>query len=393
MYLDIRTLDVAIIIICSVFGPVSFAFGTGQPYVLPARYWGAALLALAGGLASVNLQAHSPAFVSQLIGPVLFALALTLAQGCARSAGGKGGRDVLGWTLFGFFALAMLAQQYTSNNEALRVFLELELTGLLACKAAYEFDRCRELRETSPMQVIATIFGLLGAVLIVQGVFGSSRLDASATTESDLTLGLMRVGMIAGLLLSTVVLLWVMTESINRKMRDLVGLDPLTGALNRQALIQHVECEISRTRRRTNSRFTIMLLGLDQFRRVNDAHGHHAGDKLPVATVEVLRTTLRDYDLVGRLDGGSFILILPGTWGENAAKLAERAQQDIGRYAAKKALLKNSVSVSVGVSVYGENGEDWTALHRAAEIAMKIAKAAGGNCVVIAATEEAIIPT
>lgn len=379
MYLDIRTLDVAVIIVCSVFGPVSFALGAGQPHARPSRFWGGTLLALAGGLALMNLQAHDSAYVANLFGPVLFALSLTLAQACARSARGIASRDVLGWTLFALFALALLAVQYMADSAALTHILKMELLGLLACKTAFEFNHCRELREGRPMQMVAAMMCLLAAAVLIEGIFGSPRRDAIASPESDLIEIFTRVGLLAGVLLCTTALWGVMTERMARIMQEIVSLDPLTGALNRPAFILQVEREISRTRRRADSRFTVILLNVDQLRRINDARGHAAGDQLLVKVVEALRSAIRDYDQIGRLGGDSFMLLLPGTWGENAAHMAERAKKKIRRYAAKNTAFKNPVSVAIGIAVFGENGEDWDTLLRAAETAIGNANAPDGN--------------
>lgn len=348
------------------------------------RFWGAALLGLAAGFAASNLQGQAPDYIAQIVGPVLFALALTLAQACARASRGLGRPDIFGWSLCVFFALAMLALQSTSNSGALRHILEMEFGGILACKAAYEFDRCREIKEGGPMQVIATLFCLLGAVMLVHGVFGEPGQDAIARNEPQMILSLMRIGMMSGVLLSTIVLLWVMAQRMTRRIHELASLDPLTGALNRQALIQQVEREISRTRRRADSRFTLMLLNVDRFRMVNDAHGHGAGDRLLSNVAKVLRATLRDYDLVGRLDGDSFVLLLPGTWGENASNLAARLQKEIAQHAAKEARLKNPITVRMGLAEFGDNGDNWDSMLRATETAANSAKTAGGNCVVVA---------
>ncbi|MFM9970988.1 MAG: GGDEF domain-containing protein [Burkholderiales bacterium] len=386
MNLDIRTLDVAIIIICSVFGPVAFAFGSGQAYALSARLWGAAVLALAGGLALVNSLGHLPEYFPQFFGPALFALGLTFAQLCARSARGLGMREPLGWGLLASFALAMFAAYYTSQSATLRHFLEMEFIGLMACKTAYEFDRCRELRDGRPMLTIATIFCLLGAVLLVRGLLGVPGLETGAAMEQDTIGALSRVGMIAGLLICTIVLLWVITETIARQVRELVSLDPLSGTLNRQTMIAQVVREISRTRRRANSRFSMLLFNVDNFRRINDAYGQDTGDKVLKSMANALRKTIRDYDLLGRIEGDSFMLVLPGTWGENAVNLAARAQKEIATQA-KLTTTKNSISVSVGIAVLGDNGEDWNALLLAAETAMRTAKGKGGNRIEVAESE------
>jgi diguanylate cyclase (GGDEF)-like protein len=178
--------------------------------------------------------------------------------------------------------------------------------------------------------------------------------------------------------------MWVMTERISYRMRQLVSVDPLTGALNRRAFIRRFRREVSRTRRRSDSPFAILLVDLDHLRRINDAYGHRTGDRVLEKTVEVVRGTIRDYDLIGRLEGDAFVLLLPGTTSEGAATMAERVRQEIERKASVLSELKNPVSASIGVAVFGEHGDNWDAILRSADGAARKAKESGGNRVEVA---------
>ena len=377
MYLDLRTLQVAAIVVCCVLGPVSLAFAPTQRYMRPSRFWGAGLIALASGLALISLRQDGPQLVSQLLAPALLALALTFAQSSARSAAGNTGRDVPGIALLVLFIVLLLALEWVSADARLRDLLGIGALGLLSCRVAFGFDRCKGLPEGGPLRMIALIFGLFGVSLLLQGALSLSVSNApSAPGVAD---ALMLVGLVAGLLLGTIVLMWVMTERINSRMRQLVSLDPLTGALNRPSFIQQFEREVSRIRRLSDAQFAILLIDIDHFRRVNDAAGHAGGDLLLGKTVEILRGMTRDYDLIGRLEGDAFVLLAPGTRLAGAMSLAERALREIKLQASVRAGLANRVSASIGVAVFGEHGDSWDTLLRAADAALQYAKKLGGN--------------
>lgn len=377
MYLDLRTLQIAAIVVCSVLGPVSLAFAPTQRYMQPSRFWGAGLVALACGLALVSLGGHGPDLASQVLGPGLLALALTFAHWSARSTVGKGGRDVPGLTLLALFVLMLIALEQLSADARLRDLLGTGALGLLACRVAFGFDQGKALPEGPPLRMIAVIFGLFGVSLLLQGALALS--VSNTPSGPGVADSLMLVGLIAGLLLGTIVLMWVMTERINSRMRQLVSLDPLTGALNRPAFVQQFEREASRIRRRSDAQFAILLIDIDHFRRVNDASGHAGGDRLLGKTVEMLRGMTRDYDLIGRLEGDVFVLLLPGTRGDGAMSIAERARREIELQASVRAGLANRVSVSIGVAVFGEHGDSWDTMLRAADAALQYAKKLGGN--------------
>jgi diguanylate cyclase (GGDEF)-like protein len=374
---------VATVVVCSVLGPISLAFGPVQPHMQPSRLWGAGLVAVAGGLALIGLQGLGPDYVSRVVGPGLLALALTFAEASARATLGKSARDVLGWTLLASFVLAFLALEGMSGDPWLRHLLGMGLLGFLAFRSAYEFDQCSKLREGRLMRVIALILCLFGVGMVLEGALVAA--DPSTSPEPGVIETLMLVGLIAGLLLGTIVLMWVMTERINYRMHQLVSVDPLTGALNRGAFIRRFGREVSHMRRRSDSQFAILLLDVDHFRRINDAYGHRTGDRLLEKTVEVLRGAIREYDVIGRLEGDVFVLLLPGTLTEGALAMAERVRQEIASKVPALAALKNPVSTTIGVAVFGEHGDNWDTLLRAADGAARKAKASGGNRVEVAA--------
>ncbi len=372
----------ATIVVCSVLGPISLAFGPAQPHMQPSRLWGAGLVAVAGGLALLGLQDLELDYVSRVVGSGLLALALTFAEASARATLGRRTRDTLGWTLLASFVLAFLLLEGMSGDPGLRHLLSMSLLGFLAFRSASEFEQCSKLREGRPMRMIAFILLLFGTGMVLEGALVA--VDPGAPFEPGAIETLMLVGLIVGLLLGTIVLMWVMTERINYRMRQLVSVDPLTGALNRGAFIRRFGREVARTRRRADSPFTVLLLDLDHFRRINDAYGHRTGDRLLEKTVEVLRGAAREYDLIGRLEGDVFVLLLPGTTSEGAASMAERVRQEIERKVSVLAELKNPVSTSIGVAVFGEHGDSWDAMLRSAEGAARKAKESGGNRVEVA---------
>jgi diguanylate cyclase (GGDEF)-like protein len=385
MYLDIRTLEVAAIVVCSVLGPVSLAFGPGQPHMRPARFWGAGLVALAGGLALISMRGHASAYVLHVAGTGLAALGLTFAQTSALKVHDKGARDAAGWIVLGVIVLGLHILEQITANAWLHHVVGMGILGLLSCRVAYGFDRSRSLREGRALRAISLIFGFSGLLMVLDAASALVAADPDRPAGPGATDELLMVGLVAGLLLGTILLLWVMTERIHARMRQMVSLDPLTGVLNRPAFIRAYEREVARTRRRPDSRFAFLLFDVDHFRRVNDAYGHMAGDRLLANIVEIARPAIGKYDRIGRLEGDVFAVLMPGTSGEAAAGVAERMRREIEQQASVHVALKNPVTVSAGVAVFGEHGDRWDEVLRAAYAAAKIAKAGGGNRVIGAA--------
>ena len=163
---------------------------------------------------------------------------------------------------------------------------------------------------------------------------------------------------------------------------ELVRHDPLTGALNRKGLDEALEREISRARRR-DVPLCVALLDVDNFKRINDTHGHHAGDAALQHLADVIRANLRPQDSLGRYGGEEFVIILPDTDVEHAVAAVTRLQRALTtRYFLAEGQ-KLLITFSAGVARLETEEAAATAIDRA-DKAMYRAKRAGKNRVMVA---------
>jgi diguanylate cyclase len=167
-----------------------------------------------------------------------------------------------------------------------------------------------------------------------------------------------------------------------RETSELVRVDPLTGALNRKGLDEALEREIARMQR-TGQRLCVVVLDLDNFKEINDTHGHLVGDEVLVHIATVLRETLRGNDSVVRFGGEEFVLLLPGIGVDEARSVVSRLQREL----TKKFFLANAqkllLTFSAGVTAFTPD-EDPAAVIDRADKAMYAAKHAGKNRVMVA---------
>jgi len=162
----------------------------------------------------------------------------------------------------------------------------------------------------------------------------------------------------------------------------LSATDVLTGLANRRALFEQVEHELARTRR-SGASLSLCVLDLDHFKQVNDEYGHGAGDQVLVAVAQRLQQSLREVDLVGRIGGEEFVLLLPSTPATVAMGAMERCRQLI---AATPVRLDDGTALAVTasfgvVSTRGDEGLGLTQLLARADEALYAAKRGGRNCV------------
>lgn len=160
--------------------------------------------------------------------------------------------------------------------------------------------------------------------------------------------------------------------------RDEAILDPLTGLLNRNALLPRF-IELSHQARLTHQPVCLVLCDVDNFKEVNDEYGHDRGDAVLRDVAYELRKRLRSFELVYRLGGEEFLVVLPGLGAGEGHKTAERLRQAV----AEAKLTGIPVTISVGVSVASGEDVQYEKLFKCADEALYEAKRAGRNRVVM----------
>ena len=165
----------------------------------------------------------------------------------------------------------------------------------------------------------------------------------------------------------------------------LAMVDPLTGLLNRRALCAAMDGEVARSLRHGRA-LAVMVLDVDHFKRINDRHGHAAGDAVLVALGRTLPEQIRKGDLVGRWGGEEFVLGLVETDLSGARVVAERVRAAVERLVVAGPEGPIPVTVSVGVAAFEAHRDLDTAISRA-DAAMYRAKSQGRNRVEAAGGE------
>lgn len=156
--------------------------------------------------------------------------------------------------------------------------------------------------------------------------------------------------------------------------------DGLTGLPNRMLLRERLAHAIPQARR-SGEQIAVFFMDVDRFKHVNDGLGHEAGDALLVATAERLRAVGREQDTTARFGGDEFVMVLENLHGDD--RVPSVAEKILQAFAAPIVLLEHevTVSISIGVSLYPQDGTEAETLLRNADRAMYRAKGDGGNTV------------
>ncbi|OFI33580.1 hypothetical protein BFC17_02025 [Alteromonas lipolytica] len=156
--------------------------------------------------------------------------------------------------------------------------------------------------------------------------------------------------------------------------------DELTGIANRRHIFNLLENEISRCRR-YNYAMSIAYFDIDFFKRINDNFGHNAGDKVLQRICSVVEMELRKVDMLGRIGGEEFCIILPECQLQNASGIIDRLRESIANINFDTDILNRNVTASFGVTHLRKNDNLSNLISRADELLYE-AKNGGRNCVV-----------
>jgi diguanylate cyclase (GGDEF)-like protein len=170
----------------------------------------------------------------------------------------------------------------------------------------------------------------------------------------------------------------------NAQLQELSGTDDLTKLANRRRFMEEFANEFERAKR-YKSGLSFLILDLDFFKQVNDSYGHLAGDSVLVQIANVMKTSVRSSDLVGRYGGEEFGLLLPETGSKGCRVYAERIRKRIEDTRFDAAANQIHVTVSGGIATYPEITVDSVdELWRKADAALYGAKKKGRNRIEIA---------
>jgi diguanylate cyclase (GGDEF)-like protein/putative nucleotidyltransferase with HDIG domain len=150
--------------------------------------------------------------------------------------------------------------------------------------------------------------------------------------------------------------------------------DSLTGFPNARALHLRFEQEVSRARR-NNKPFQVVMLDLDDFKKVNDTFGHKIGDRMLREVANLIQSQLREYDFLARYAGDEFVALLPDLTVQQVDELRARIESVVRGFSLRvRAQTRANVGISIGASVFGPDGETLDQLLIAADQAMYKAK-------------------
>jgi diguanylate cyclase (GGDEF)-like protein len=175
-------------------------------------------------------------------------------------------------------------------------------------------------------------------------------------------------------------------EDFQQKMYEAAIHDGLTRAYTKRYLLDRLPTEVAYARRHATP-LSLLMMDVDHFKKINDTHGHLAGDYVLVMLAQLISSVLRTEDIFARYGGEEFSILCRGATLDNAALLAERLRSRVAGAAFEYQEKRIPVTISIGVASYVEDPDAGTKLIAEADAALYQAKREGRNRVVRAGRE------
>jgi diguanylate cyclase (GGDEF)-like protein len=178
---------------------------------------------------------------------------------------------------------------------------------------------------------------------------------------------------------------WMTTAKLSSALEEIASTDPLTRTYNRRVFREWCEKELMRSKQSGNP-FSLLMIDLDHFKKINDRFGHSVGDATLCLVVEQMQNSIRGIDVLGRWGGEEFVVLLPGASSQSALLIAQRLRGNVEKLMVPivSGISPNSgvttpVTVSLGVASYRGDGDRIEDILDRADAALYEAKIAGRN--------------
>ena len=270
-------------------------------------------------------------------------------------------------------ALALAVPSYPGTVLASSLSL-----GVLHLGAAWAAARIREPERSMGRLLLVAVFATFALVLFVRlGLFLSGFRSGAPEGFTSAARALLFVLVSLGPVVGSYAFVLACGERLGDRIRGQGLTDSLSGLANRRALFDALDRALAGGKRH-HEPVAVLLVDLDEFKRVNDAAGHAAGDAALVEVARRMRSVARADDVLGRLGGEEFGAVLPGVDAQGAETAAERMRLAVADTPVRAEGRTFALTVSIGV-VEARAGEDSTALLARAEALLYEAKRRGRN--------------
>lgn len=380
LFLDLRTLIVVHVLIAVLFGCLAVLFSRSFRRFTGVDWIGGGLLSNGLGLLLLLNRELLPYWAGVTAASVAVTLAWALIyEGIAAFRELPFRSRTIGPLAIILVSATSIYYGYVSPNLQSRV-ISFNVIQMILAAAVVHITLARTPRAGLRLGQCL----IAGSVAIMACQFAVTAAMATVTAPTEGLLaggGLARIFFLWALLTTISVscgMLWLAVGRMEKELSHQMRTDPLTGTLNRRAMDEISSSEVSRSQT-TGRPIAVLVADLDDFKSINDQHGHQVGDEALRQFAALLAANLRNGDTLVRYGGEEFLILLPGSDRDEAAASAEKLRALIEAHIFRVAALELRLQASFGVAALRRSEDDWSRLLRRADAALYVAKNSGRN--------------
>ncbi|TVO77771.1 GGDEF domain-containing protein [Sedimenticola selenatireducens] len=380
--LDIRTLSLVAVLVTLLMACAMLLLWRLNPEERSARSWAIGNAAIAIGFLCIGFRGILPLFISVPVANTSIVLGYGLLLVGVWEFLGQSKRwwIVVSATAFVFFSFLYFT--YLSPDIPSRIVIVSLVIAALSGVSAQCLLKDRTPRMRKIQALTAAVFGLHALYLSLRSILTLAGVHIQDLFASNWVQGLAFLDVIV----SAICLTFAFTSMINRRLQfhlnHLASYDLLTEVFNRRAFEQAAVREMSRCARH-KTMLSVLLLDIDHFKRINDRYGHSVGDQVLKSTATAIVGALRKEDVLGRIGGEEFCMLLPESDQESAIDISERVRMAVCTNTITHEGQTISITVSIGVATIQPDDTSWISLFQIADQALYRAKAGGRNLIAI----------
>ena len=380
MPLDIKTLFLLTVDVEAMLGLLLLFVWVQNTSIKALAWWGSAHLLRTFSIALYGMFGTVPELISLDLSNALLFMSYAVAWSGARVFDGR--EPLPGWLVTGatIWLLACQVPQFAQAVE-LRALLSNMIVTAFLWITALEFWRGRDERLLSRWPAILILFGH-GAIFLLRSPVNVLLGPSSDPALASAWMSVISTEEVLATISIAFILLAMAKERTELHHKTAAMVDPLTGLANRRAFLDSA-AQLTQTQTARDVPVAVFMIDLDRFKSVNDRFGHSVGDEVLRIFAESAQVNLRPTDIVARLGGEEFAVLLGDACRDNAFKVAERIRSTFAALAATVAGHAVNATASIGVAIIQDPQQDVHALLAQADQALYRAKARGRNRVVV----------
>lgn len=374
-----QALILALLVLHLLLGGLCVAISRGEHKSPALRWWGLGLLVYAGALlVTMTAALVIPRPIALASGNTMAAFSSALcAMGVLHYTPSRLHRAAVGLGLGATAAVLVFVNLAGWNTLLVNMGAPTVIASVLFLYSAWAIATRgpRDARAASQFLggiLVLAVATWLARIVAMVAVIGGS----DAQERVDLVVSLFAIGQMVNGVAATLALVWIDVRLMQAELSRVANTDALTGLPNRREVRRRFQEEASRASRH-GQRFAVVLLDVDHFKRVNDEHGHATGDKVLQGIANVLNASKRNEDVLGRIGGEEFLVLLAQQTREGAVEAAERLRMALNTGDLEAGPEGLRMTVSGGVALYPDDGSHWDPLFAAADRRLYAAKRAG----------------